>query len=82
MPDPSKPFRQGFASSLTDRVNRARLSANPYDIVAGTPDQQAKLTSLFPGADSFMRRRSLEQDYVADRARGEWRLSHSGKTSR
>jgi len=55
-------FRRGYATSMADRINKARLSANPYDLVAGTPDQQAKLTSLFPNADDFLRRRTLEGD--------------------
>lgn len=55
-------FRQGYSTSMSDRINKTRMSANPYDIVAGTPDQQAKLRALYPDADAFLRQRALEQD--------------------
>lgn len=55
-------FNSGFATALSDRVNRSRLSGNPYDIIAGTPDQQAKLGAAFPDAPAFLRQRQLEQD--------------------
>lgn len=61
-------FRQGFSTSMADRINKARLSGNPYDIVAGTPDQQAKISGLFPGATNFLRRRELERQ-MAETAR-------------
>jgi hypothetical protein len=53
-------FRQGYASSLADTVENAQLSGNPYSRIYGTPAQQSKIGSIFPGADRFGRISLLE----------------------
>jgi hypothetical protein len=56
-------FRKGYASSMADAVDRTRLSADPYDVVYGSPAQQQKLGIVFPkGAERFSRARKLERD--------------------
>jgi hypothetical protein len=56
-------FRRGYASSMADAVGRARLRADPYDVVYGSPHQQQKLGIVFPeGSARFARARQLESD--------------------
>jgi hypothetical protein len=56
-------FQRGFGTAMADRVNNARLSANPYDAVYGTTAQQAKVGDVFPqGAANFGRIYDLERD--------------------
>lgn len=59
-------YRQGFASSLADTIENARLSANPYERVFGSPAQQSKMHTLFPqGAPNFARARGIEAEMSA-----------------
>lgn len=62
MPEANLPFYQrGYASSLADAVEDARLSANPYERIYGTTGQQQKLASVFPeGAPTFDRIYNIE----------------------
>jgi hypothetical protein len=56
-------YRQGFASSLANRVDNAPFSSDPYKLIFGSPAQQAKVLSVFPeGAPTFGRINSLEGD--------------------
>jgi hypothetical protein len=62
-PDSLPYFRQGFASSMADAAERARLSADPYSTIYGSTSQQAKVGTVFPeGAPRFDRLRNLEGD--------------------
>lgn len=62
MDDVTRPeMGRGFATSMADTVNKARLSANPYNSVYGSPNQQAKIGALFPeGASDFGRLADIE----------------------
>lgn len=56
-------FQRGFASSLGDSINDARINANPYDRIYGTPNQREKIGIVYPeGAENFDRVYRLEQD--------------------
>lgn len=56
-------FQRGFASSLGDSINDARINANPYDRIYGTPNQREKIGMVYPeGAENFDRVYRLEQD--------------------
>ncbi len=60
--------RRGYATAMADAVDRQRLSANPYDIVYGTPQTQGKVAALFPeGAPRFNRQYDLEREMAATR---------------
>lgn len=54
-------LQTGFATKMADIADKARLSANPYEAVYGSPSQQAKVAALFPdGAEDFGRIYDLE----------------------
>lgn len=58
---PLDPMRTGYSSGMVDQVERMRYSGNPFDAVYGTPDQVAKVETLFPeGAVDFARQAELE----------------------
>jgi hypothetical protein len=55
--------RRGYATALSDRIGNVSESVNPYSRIYGSPNQQAKIGSLFPeGADNFGRHVGLESD--------------------
>jgi hypothetical protein len=64
MPPANLPFyRQGYASSLADRVENLNYSGDPYRAIYGSPAQRAKISGIFPqGAPRFDRINSLEGD--------------------
>jgi hypothetical protein len=53
-------FQRGYVTNLSDQINRATDNTNAYNLVAGTPGQRNRLTSMFPNADDFLRQRDLE----------------------
>lgn len=56
-------YQSGYATSLVDRANRQRLTANPWTAQYGTPNQQALIGSVFPeGAPRFAQHYGLEND--------------------
>jgi hypothetical protein len=59
-------YRQGFASSLADTVERGRLSSDPYEQIYGSLGQQQKMGTVFPqGAANFGRARGVEREMSA-----------------
>lgn len=63
IPENTEYFQRGYTTNMADRINRARESSNPYNLVAGSPDQQNKLAAIFPeGSADFLRQRQLERD--------------------
>lgn len=55
-------FRSGYRTGMAEQVDRMRLSGNPCDAIHGTPDQLAKVGTLFPeGAENFARQAELER---------------------
>lgn len=65
-PDTLPEAQRGYATALADQVDRARRSANPYEAVYGSPQQQGKMASLFPeGAPRFDRQYQLEKEMAA-----------------
>lgn len=60
--------RRGYATALADQVDRARLSANPYEAIYGSSQQQGKLATIFPeGAPKFDRLYNIEKVMAATR---------------
>jgi hypothetical protein len=60
--------QMGFATSMADQANKARLNANPYDAIYGSPNQQQKVAGMFPeGAPNFDRTYGLEKDMAKTR---------------
>lgn len=60
-PDTLPELQRGYATSMADQANRARLSANPYSTIYGSPNQQTKVGALFPeGASDFGRIADIE----------------------
>ena len=56
-------LRRGYATGMGDRVEGARLSANPWEAVYGSTSQQHKVGAMFPeGAPAFGRIYDLERD--------------------
>lgn len=56
-------LQRGYATTMAEKAANASLSRNPYEAVAGSAAQQAKLQTLFPqGADQFLRTKALEGD--------------------
>ncbi|NDE16628.1 hypothetical protein EBZ80_17025 [bacterium] len=63
-------MQRGYATSMADRVGRARLSTNPYNSIYGSTNQQQRVGQLFPeGADKFSTLYNLEGDMA--KTRGE-----------
>lgn len=61
-PNQVQPFQQGYATSLSDTVNKARFSANPYEAIYGSPSAQGKVATVFPqGSQDFDRAYRIEQ---------------------
>lgn len=61
-PNQVTPFQQGYATSLSDTVDRTRFSSNPYETIYGSPAAQAKVGTVFPqGARDFDRAYRIEQ---------------------
>jgi hypothetical protein len=55
--------QMGFATSMADAANKARMTADPYKVVYGSPLQQQKVAAIFPeGAPTFGRINALEGD--------------------
>jgi hypothetical protein len=55
--------QMGYATSMADTANRARVAANPYDSIYGSPLQQQKVGAMFPeGSGKFGRIYELERD--------------------
>jgi hypothetical protein len=55
--------QRGYATALADRVDKMRFSGDPYKAVYGSPQDQAKIASLFPeGSQGFGRIAQLESD--------------------
>jgi hypothetical protein len=62
--------QMGFATNMADTANRARLSADPYNSIYGSPLQQRKVAALFPeGAPTFGKIYDFERDMA--KTRGE-----------
>lgn len=56
-------LQRGYATSMADTADKARLSSNPWEAVYGSPAQQSKVGALFPdGAGDFGRAYQLERD--------------------
>lgn len=56
-------LQRGYATGMADRIEQSRLSANPYEAIYGSPNQQQRVASLFPeGASRFDRQYGLEKD--------------------
>lgn len=56
-------IRRGYATSMADAANRARLTSNPYQAIYGSTNQQTRVGQLFPeGAQDFGRVYGLERD--------------------
>ena len=54
-------FKLGFAGGMSDKINSAQMTGNPYSRVYGSPNQQANVGQLFPeGAQDFGRIAQLE----------------------
>lgn len=54
-------FRTGYATGLTEQVEKMPFGSNPFTRIYGSPDQQAKIAMVFPeGADNFARQVQLE----------------------
>lgn len=61
--------QRGYATAMADAVDRQRLSANPYEAIYGSPQNQAKVGALFPeGSGKFQRLYNLEKDMAATKA--------------
>lgn len=62
--DATRPeLQRGYATAMADEVGKRRLSANPYESIYGSTDQQAKVGTLFPeGAADFRRVYDLEKE--------------------
>lgn len=55
-------FGQGYSTGLTERIEKQAFTGNPYTAVAGSSDDQAKLSALFPeGTPNFLRQAELER---------------------
>lgn len=55
-------FGQGYSTGLTERIEKQAFTGNPYTAIAGSSDDQAKLSSLFPeGTPNFLRQGELER---------------------
>ncbi len=53
---------QGYRTGLTEQIEGQQFTGNPYSAIAGSADQQAKLSTLFPeGAPNFLRQAELER---------------------
>lgn len=63
MPAPrQEQYRLGALSGLSERANNARFSANPFDVVAGSPEAQKRLRELFSDrAARFISQANLER---------------------
>lgn len=63
MPAPrQEQYRLGALSGLSERANNARFSANPFDVVAGSPEAQKRLGALFSDrAARFINQANLER---------------------
>lgn len=56
-------MQRGFATGMADKVGQARMTANPYNAVYGSTNQQQRVGQLFPeGAPNFNRTYNLESD--------------------
>lgn len=56
-------LQRGYATKMAEDAANASLNRNPFDRVAGSAAQQAKLQTLFPeAANRFLRARQLEGD--------------------
>lgn len=67
-PETLPELQRGYATSMADTANSQRLSGNPYNAIAGSTDQQAKISRLFPeGAPQFLRQRELENEMALTR---------------
>lgn len=61
-------MQSGYSTAMADRVGRSRLSANPYDAVYGSTNQQQRVGQLFPqGSEDFGRIYGLERDMAKTR---------------
>ncbi len=55
-------FGQGYSTGLTERIEKQAFTGNPYTAIAGSSDDQAKLSALFPeGTPNFLRQGELER---------------------
>lgn len=55
-------FGQGYSTGLTERIEKQAFTGNPYNAIAGSSDDQAKLSALFPeGTPNFLRQGELER---------------------
>lgn len=48
-------YQLGFRSGMMDKANNAQLSANPFDRVYGTPQQQQRIATVFPEQGAIAR---------------------------
>lgn len=56
-------FQSGYATSLIDRANKQRFTANPWEANMGTPNQQELLRTVFPqGVGNVGKQYGLERD--------------------
>lgn len=56
-------MQRGYATGMADQVDKMRLSANPFEAIYGSPNQQSRVSALFPdGAADFGRSYDLERD--------------------
>lgn len=58
----------GYRSGLMDQANNVRTSGNPYEATLGTPNSEAKLSTVFPdnpNISRLLRQRDLERQMQA-----------------
>lgn len=61
-------YRLGQLSGISEQANKARYSANPYDVIAGSPEAQKRLSVLFPeNAARFINQADLERQMAQSR---------------
>ena len=61
-------YRLGQLSGISEQANKARYSANPYDVIAGSPEAQKRLSVLFPdNAARFIHQADLERQMAQSR---------------
>lgn len=61
-PEEQSRFGQGYSTGLTERIESQKFTGDPYKAIAGSLDEQAKLSALFPnGTPNFLRQSELER---------------------
>ena len=62
-PDTLPEAQRGFSTALSDKAEKLRYTANPYEATYGSPAQQQRIATMFPeGADRFGKVFNRERD--------------------